>query len=474
MREVVIADMITRACEDQGLRAELVYIADTADPLRKVYPFLDQETYQPHVGKSLAEIPAPDGKGSYAEHFIAPFLSALEEIDIHPRVIDNHAAYQKGEFVSASRKICDGAAEIKSILEEVSGRSMKEDWFPWTPRRDDGILGGCTVREYEWPYAHWQRPDGSEGKSDISKGEGKLPWRIDWPARWEWVGVTCEPFGKDHSASGGSWDSGRRIAKWLGCVPPLPVNYEWIYLKGKGAMSSSTGVSMSAQEFLSIVPPSVLRHLIARSRPERHIDFDPRNLLQLADEHEKLTMRVAADPNGVDHVEKRRSELSLISGEEIVSKRAIGSTHLSLLVQAKPSNEAVLEALSKTHGIDHTAPSRMLNRRIEKMRTYVESAYFPEKDRLTLLDRAPKDLTPSERAAGSVLAETWRDCDVWHGETLQAAVREAATKSGFTTKQIFGAGYRILLGRSQGPRLGPLAEALGKESVLKRLDLASH
>ena len=101
MREVVIADMITRACEDQGLRAELVYIADTADPLRKVYPFLDQETYQPHVGKSLAEIPAPDGKGSYAEHFIAPFLSALEEIDIHPRVIDNHAAYQKGEFVSA-------------------------------------------------------------------------------------------------------------------------------------------------------------------------------------------------------------------------------------------------------------------------------------------------------------------------------------------------------------------------------------
>ena len=43
MREVLTADLIVRACEDRGLDAELVYIADSADPLRKVYPFLDPE-----------------------------------------------------------------------------------------------------------------------------------------------------------------------------------------------------------------------------------------------------------------------------------------------------------------------------------------------------------------------------------------------------------------------------------------------
>ena len=41
MREVLTADMVVRACERIDLKAELVYIADSADPLRKIYPFLD-------------------------------------------------------------------------------------------------------------------------------------------------------------------------------------------------------------------------------------------------------------------------------------------------------------------------------------------------------------------------------------------------------------------------------------------------
>ena len=41
MREVVTADAAYRALVDKGAEAEFIYIADTYDPLRKVYPFLD-------------------------------------------------------------------------------------------------------------------------------------------------------------------------------------------------------------------------------------------------------------------------------------------------------------------------------------------------------------------------------------------------------------------------------------------------
>ena len=34
--------------------------------------------------------------------------------------------------------------------------------------------------------------------SDIRKADGKMPWRIDWVARWIIHQVTCEPAGKDH------------------------------------------------------------------------------------------------------------------------------------------------------------------------------------------------------------------------------------------------------------------------------------
>ena len=77
MREVVTADAMSRALKARGKDVEFIYIADTFDPLRRVYPFLDASIYEQHVGKPLSEVPAPNGgtAKSYAEHFLLPFLT---------------------------------------------------------------------------------------------------------------------------------------------------------------------------------------------------------------------------------------------------------------------------------------------------------------------------------------------------------------------------------------------------------------
>ena len=55
-------------------------------------------------------------------------------------------------------------------------------------------------------------------------------------------GVTCEPFGKDHAAAGGSYKTGVRFCKELFDIdPPYPIPYEFIQFKGKGQMHKSTG-----------------------------------------------------------------------------------------------------------------------------------------------------------------------------------------------------------------------------------------
>ena len=57
LREILTGDMITRACKDAGLEAEFVFIVDTADPLRKVYPFLSEEyseVYRLSIGKNTS------------------------------------------------------------------------------------------------------------------------------------------------------------------------------------------------------------------------------------------------------------------------------------------------------------------------------------------------------------------------------------------------------------------------------------
>ncbi|MDG1553175.1 MAG: hypothetical protein P8Q87_06545, partial [Candidatus Poseidonia sp.] len=49
LREILTGDMIARAARRAGLNAELVFVVDNADPLRKVYPFLDS-SYEEFIG----------------------------------------------------------------------------------------------------------------------------------------------------------------------------------------------------------------------------------------------------------------------------------------------------------------------------------------------------------------------------------------------------------------------------------------
>ena len=99
LREILTGDMITKAAKKADLDVEFVFIVDSADPLRKVYSFLD-DSYSNYIGHQLKQIPPPDEDGrpdmerfsqgiSYADHFLEPFKQALQQIDVRPRFIDN-------------------------------------------------------------------------------------------------------------------------------------------------------------------------------------------------------------------------------------------------------------------------------------------------------------------------------------------------------------------------------------------------
>ena len=62
LREILSSDIIKRACQRSGLDVEFVFFVDDADPLRKVYSFLD-ESYEQYIGHQLANIPPPDEDG---------------------------------------------------------------------------------------------------------------------------------------------------------------------------------------------------------------------------------------------------------------------------------------------------------------------------------------------------------------------------------------------------------------------------
>ncbi|MCB0326204.1 MAG: lysine--tRNA ligase, partial [Bdellovibrionales bacterium] len=134
MREVLTADAVVKSLRQLGKEVTFYYIADTFDPLRRVYPFLDEETYLPHVGKPLSEIPGPgDPNESYAEYFLRPFLESLQVLDIQVELVRADQMYKEGRYVENIIKAMEATDLIRAILKEETGKDTPEHWSPFTP-----------------------------------------------------------------------------------------------------------------------------------------------------------------------------------------------------------------------------------------------------------------------------------------------------------------------------------------------------
>ena len=488
IREILTGDMIARAARHAGLEAELVFVVDNADPLRKVYPFLDT-SYEQFIGHQLGAIPAPKADGTpdwerfnsegwtYGDHFLAPFLDALAQLGVRPRLLPNLEAYRRGAFAPYAKAACDEPERVREIIERISGRELPEGWFPWQPLDGDGSLDGVTVTGYDYPLVHYIAADGTQGTSDITKGEGKLPWRLDWPAKWGFNNVTCEPFGKDHGAAGGSYATGRELAAMFGHAPPEPLTYEWISLRGQGAMSSSAGNTVGPMEALKLVPPEILRFLVANTKPNKAIEFDTgMGLVKLADEYERFAARNFDEELAQEGLSRRQRvqiedaqaalRLSAVNDGDIGLSAIVTFRHLALLAQVKPDDEAVIEAAGARE--DPSSTSALLDR-LSRMRTWVASAHFPDEIKVALVEEpstaALQALEPQQQALVHVLARTLEQSE-WTEAGIVQALKAAAEGDGVTMRDVYRTAYAVFLGTERGPRLAPILANCERTNML--------
>jgi len=461
MREVMTAEAVYRALLDRGVEARLIYIADTYDRLRRLYPFLP-ESFNEHIGKPLSEIPCPTGCcGSYADHFLNPFLKSMERLGIKPEVYRADVLYKEGKYVDAIKTALQHKDDIARILKEVSGREVPAGWSPF-----DAICSACgrtntthvTGFDLDRETVDYECQCGSRGSVSMSGG-GKLVWRVDWPARWPIFKVTVEPFGKDHATAGGSYDTGKRISEEIYHYPaPFPMVYEWIHLKGVGAMHSSTGIVVTIQEMLDVVPPEVLRYLIIRNKPEKHIEFDPAlPLLSLVDEYDQRKG------------DERAIELSNISKS---GPFEIPFRHMVTAVQiARGDEDILLKALARS-GYDVVSRRDEILGRARNAQTWLDK-YAPAYVKFQVQEALPaavNNLTPEERKALGVLAE---QIDDKTAAEIHDLVYTVAKENSLDSKKFFQAIYLAFLGDRQGPKVGWFLASLDRDLVKSRLKEAA-
>jgi len=454
LREMLTADAVRRAVIDKGGEAEIIFVADTFDPLRKRYPFLPKE-YEEYVGMPLSEIPDPEGcHESYAEHFLQPFLESLEILNIPVKVEKADEMYKEGRYEEVIKIALERGDEIAKIIEEVTGRKLEDDWSPFMPLCEEcGRINTTKVVGFDDKWIYYRCECGNEGKVSY-KGGGKLTWRVDWAARWKILGVTCEPFGKDHAAAGGSYDTGKRLAREIfGIEPPYPIPYEWIHLKGVGAMSSSKGIVIPVREFLNVLPPEIVRYIIIRSKPKKHIDFDPANLLELVDEFEEGIKK-----------KDRSVELSLIGD---VKYSDIPFRHLVVVGQiAKWDMNKVFEILSRTYTIDDTA-KKDVERRIRYAKSWLEK-FAPDNLKFEIVEKVdPTMFDEDEKRFLRELASKLNEG--MNAEEIHNTIYSVAKSLQIKPSKAFQSIYKAILGKTYGPRAGYFIKMLGVDWVKRRL-----
>jgi lysyl-tRNA synthetase class 1 len=460
MREVVTADAIHRVLSERGVESKLLYIADTYDPLRHIYPFLDRQRYVSEVGKPLSEIPCPCRQHpNYAEHFLAPFLASLEQLGIRPTVYRADQLYKSGTYGDTIVIALQQRELIRQILKEETGRDTPDEWSPFNPicqscgRITQAKVTGFSAVARTVDYACGC---GHQGTASMAGG-GKLTWRVDWPARWKIFGVTVEPFGKDHASKGGSYDTGMRIAREVyGIEPPFPVPYEWLSLAGKGDMSSSKGNVLSIHAMLEVVPPEVLRYLILRVPPQRSVRIDPGlPLLQLIDEYDDIEAK---------NRDSRALELSAISGVQPIG---VPYRHMVTVVQAAQGDtDTWLEILRRNgYQVDNLDG---LRQRAAYAQRWLET-FAPEELRFHIQEQLPAAaaaLTPDQKQALQRLAERLQPGMT--GEQIHQLIYALKDELDIKPDLLFKGIYLALLGKNQGPRAGWFLSTLDATFVKQR------
>ncbi len=448
LREVLVAEAVASALQERGDEVRFIFHADTIDPLRKIAPGIPA-SYEDYIGWSLSRVPDPEGcHVSYAEHFLAPFEEALNEMDMQIEVLRSHQLYESGAYTDVTREALEHTQELRGILQDVTNRKMPEHWSPYLPRAASGRLGGRVLEHVpEQTSVVFADEDGFEESADYSKGEGKLGWRVELAARWKALGVTFEPFGKDHTSRGGSTETADRMAKGVFDYPvPGRYEYEWISLRGQGPMSSSKGIVLLPKDLLRIMPPDALRKMMLGRDPARAVELDLES----------------GFPRFMDEY---RAE----AGEPFVP-----FTHLVTVAQTVGDDVDTAAEMLRRGGYGEAAEDRdKLAQDLRYARNWAVG-WAPESMRLGLLEveasrEASAGLDDEQRAyLREVSEKLGPEMD---GEAVQDVLYSTAIGRGLKPKRAFAAVYTALLGKTSGPKAGPFIAGLTPDQVTQRLSV---
>ena len=480
LRGVIIHDAVYKFLRDKGINVKYIFGSDDYDPLDELPAGYPKDLFEKYLGQPLAHVPAPEGsdQSDLANHFISGFFKIFDELGVEAEKYYMREYYKNGFFNEAIDIILRKADVIREIYWKVSKSERPDNWYPFQVVCEKcGRIGTTEVIDYdgkEVTYVcredkvSWAKGCGHVGKVSPFDGNGKMPYKVEWAAKWKYFGVTIEGAGKDHNTRGGSRDIANAISSQVfGYDPPVNIPYGF-FLMGGAKMSSSKGIGASARDMADFLPPEILRYLMLATQPKREVNFEPseKYITKLFNDFDKLHHKVI-------HKEKleewedtiyRLSQVFYDLPYDVLEFSIIATLiQLPYIDIYKVAEERFGHPLSETE-------RKVLERRIQSARYWLENI-APEEDKIQLQEKLPekaRELSPAQIAFMHKLAERIKDMDL-DEETMQSEIFEVARMTPIKPQEAFKALYTAFLNKDSGPKAGRLLAYIDKDFVLKRL-----
>lgn len=480
MRGVAIHAVVTDALHEAGVNVSFLYEINDFDPMDGLPGYLDEKEYAPQMGKSLNKVTSPDPEiaPNFAEYYGQAFEKVITDTGYDPSFYRASSLYKGGQMNDVIDKALDNADTIRKIYKEVSGSIKPDDWYPLSVVCENcGKIGTTRVTAWdgslvtytcEPDMVKWATGCGHTDKISPYDGRAKLPWKVEWPAKWRTMNVAVEGAGKDHSTKGGAREVAERISREVFAYePPVDIPYEF-FLVGGQKMSSSKGKGASAREIADLFPPVLLRLLLTGTQPMRAINIDPEGetLPTMFDWYDTIAQK---HYDGVVDDDSRLFEIIHNLNPPKAHFLARFST-VAFLTQMPHVD--IFEQFEKIKG---EALTELEKGAIEERAKYAKawlSKYAPDRYKFEVQKEMPEAAAnfddSQKRALSGVYTFLMENPNVT-GEELHAKLHEIRKESEVEPKAFFSSIYLSILGKESGPQAGLFLANLDRDFLLERL-----
>lgn len=464
--EVMRTTMVKRAFEIlSDIPTRLFCFSDDMDGLRKVPENVpNPELLRQHLNQPLTQVPDPfEQYESFGHHNNAMLRRFLDSFGFEYEFQSSSDWYKGGRFDDILKLILVHYDEVMAVMLPSLREERRQSYSPFLPicpTTGHVLQVPIISRDVEAATITYRdERTGQLVEVPITGGHCKLQWKADWGMRWRAFDVDYEMSGKDLIDS---VKLSSQICRIIGGRPPESFTYE-LFLDEQGQkISKSKGNGLTIDEWLTYAPDVSLAYYMFQSpRKAKRLYFDviPRHMDEYLTYLSKFNEQELAQQldNPIWHIH---------NGKPPQAESALSfSILLNLASVCNAEDPSILWGFV-TRYQPEASPEKLpfLDKLIKHAIAYYHDRVLPDKEY-----RAPTDL---EKIALADLKTRLQFLPAAAAaEEIQTVVYEVGKAHAFPElKAWFSCLYEVLLGQSDGPRMGSFIELYGIPETISLIE----